>query len=138
MKNIPIVTVAPPVMGELLDLILVGEPDLTPQEIQEELDLVCPEWCHLGYQSHRQVKAHPALKSPVLVWDSDQLVNNLLVQNNRLAFVLIDTAAEIKTIWQLLNHKGKASLVSPDSSEILGGHYIHTIPELASILLEGW
>jgi hypothetical protein len=130
--------VTPPSGGGHLDLILVGEPDLTPQEIQKELDPACPEWCHLGYRSHSQTKAHPALPAPVLVWNSDKLVNNLLVQNNRLVFVLFDTSENIKTIWQLQSHKGQSALVSPYNSEILGGHFIHTIPELVSILLEGW
>ena len=117
------------------DLIIVDEPRLSDLEIQRKAQAIAPDWCHLGYRSFTQIKAAPALSSPALLLQSHPKINDLIVLNNRLVFVVVDDA---NLIWQLLNYKGQASLVSPDSSAILGGHYIHTIPELVSILLEGW
>ena len=122
-------------MNSAPDLILVDEPRLSDPEIQRKSKAIAPDWCHLGYRSFAQIKENPALSVPVLLLQSHPKINNLIVHNTRLVFVVVD---DTNLIWQLLNYKGHSSLVSPDSSEILGGHYIHTIPELVSILLEGW
>ena len=118
------------------DLIIIGKPDLTQQE-RHELMSVSPDWCHIGYRSHAEIKACPVLPSPVLILDGHQRINDLLVANNRLVFVIMDKTG---IIWQLQNYEGHAHAVavSPDSSTVLGGHYIRTVPELVSILLEGW
>lgn len=116
------------------DLIIVVKPDLTPQA-RQELELLSPNWCHVGYLPHAEIKAHPALSAPVLILDAHQKIHDILVAHNRLVFAIMDKTG---IIWQIQNYENRAVAVSPDSSEILGGHYIRRVPELISILLEGW
>lgn len=118
-----------------MDLIIVDEPHLSDLEIQRKSHAIAPDWCYLGYKSFQQIKECPTLPAPVLLLQPRPEINDLLTRHNQLVFVVMDGT---NSIWQMQNYKGQASLISPYNSEILGGHFIHTIPELVSILLEGW
>ena len=132
--NSPIEAITPPEIGGL-DLILVGEPDLLDLEIQRKSQAIAPEWCYLGYRSFHQTQECPALPASVLLLQPHQKINDLLVAHNDLVFAIMDRT---HLIWQLQNYEGRAISVSPDNSEILGGHRISTIEDLVSILLEGF
>ena len=125
----------PPSGGEPLDLIIVDKPDLADLEIQRKAQAIAPDWCYLWYRSFHQIKEHPAQKAPVLLLQPHPKINDLLVTNNNLVFVIMD---KTRLIWQLQNYEGHAISVSPDNSRILGGHRISTIEDLVSILLEGF
>ena len=117
------------------DLIIADKPDLSDLEIHRKTQVVAPEWCYLEYRSFRQIMEYPALPAPVLLLQPHPKINDLLVTNNNLVFVIMD---KTRLIWQLQNYEGHAISVSPDNSRILGGHRISTIEDLVSILLEGF
>ena len=131
----PQTVINPPEMGGLLDLIIVDKPNLSDLEIQRKSQAIAPEWCYLGYRSFQQVKQNPALPAPVLLLQPHPKIDDLLVQNNDLVFVIMDRT---HLIWQLQIHEGLAICVSPDNSKILGGHRIGAVEDLVSILLEGF
>ena len=116
------------------DLVMVVKPDLTPQA-RQKLESLSPDWAHVGYLSHAEIEAQPALAAPVLILDAHQKIHDILVAHNRLVFAIMDKTG---IIWQLQNYENRAAAISPDLSEILGGHRIRTVPELVSILLEDW
>ena len=120
---------------EMKDLIIVGNTHLSSPEIQRKSQAIAPIWCYLGYRSFAQIKENPSLPAPALLLQPHPKINDLLVQNNDLVFVIMDRT---NLIWQLKLYDGQAVSVSPDNSEILGGHRIKAVADLVSILLEGF
>lgn len=130
----PQTVINPPEMGGL-DLIIVDKLRLSDLEIQRKSQAIAPNWCYLGYRSYAQIQENPSLPAPVLLLQPHPKINDLLVQNNDLVFVIMDRT---NLIWQLKLYEGQAISVNPDNSRILGGHRIGAVEDLVSILLEGF
>lgn len=127
--------VTPPEMGDLLDLIIVDKTHLSDLELQRKSQTIAPEWCYLGYRSFAQINENPSLSAPILLLQPHPKINDLLVQNNDLVFIIMDRT---NLIWQLKLYEGQAISASPDNSQILKGHRINAVEDLVSILLEGY